>query len=435
MRSDALVTILFFNIYLAIHYIRLALTQEYNSSPLDEITCLFLLPFAILYLSDRRSWLPALSMFGFGAVLLLGAIVFPNRGVPQPFSAILTIALDCKLAIMTFAFAWIFKRTGLAMQVFESLSVLIIVLCLINIPFILHDLGTGTSIKGTLLSKKGVFWLPHGLFLFHGEVAWLNAFGAFAAATRYRLRKRMLDLTLCVLFVVIACVVISVKEIVGCFAGLLIIFRARRSGFSSFGVQLTALAGVAAVVLNYTELGSAILDHVGMFYGSDAIDSVRAAMLNVSFRIAADYFPLGAGGGTFGSAASYQYGYSQVYYDYGIYLLWGGSPDYAAFLQDAYWPKVIGEGGVLGVIFYVVFLMSCGVSILYRDPNASSHQEALRRLCLAFLTLILVVSIASSPFTDELLTFVTALCFGCGMSGSLRAGGGRNGALSPAFAR
>ena len=177
------------------------------------------------------------------------------------------------------------------------------------------------------------------------------------------------------LFVVIACVVISVKEIVGCFAGLLIIFRARRSGFSSFGVQLTALAGVAAVVLNYTELGSAILDHVGMFYGSDAIDSVRAAMLNVSFRIAADYFPLGAGGGTFGSAASYQYGYSQVYYDYGIYLLWGGSPDYAAFLQDAYWPKVIGEGGVLGVIFYVVFLMSCGVSILYRDPNASSHQE------------------------------------------------------------
>ena len=55
-------------------------------------------------------------------------------------------------------------------------------------------------------------------------------------------------------------------------------------------------------------------------------------------------------------------------------------------------------------------------------------------MCLAFLTLILVVSIASSPFTDELLTFVTALCFGCGMSGSLRAGGGRIGALSPAFA-
>lgn len=336
---------------------------------------------------------------------------------------------------MTFAFAWIFKKTGSAMQVFESLSVLIIIICLINIPFILHDLSAGANIKGTMLTKKGVFWLPHGLFLIHVEVAWLYAFGAFAAATRYRLRKRMLDLTLCVLFVVVVSFAVSVKETVGCFAGLLIIFRARRSGYGSFGMQITALAGVAVVVLNYTELGSAILGHVGMFYGSEAIDSVRAGMLNASFRIAADYFPLGGGGGTFGSAASYQFGYSQLYYDYGIYLLWGGSPDYPAFLQDAYWPKVIGEGGVLGLIFYVLFLLSCGVSILYRDPNASSHQESLRRLCLALLLLILVVSIASSPFTDELLTFVTALCFGCGMSGSLRSGGGRNGALSSAFAR
>ncbi len=435
MHLDALVTIWFFNIYLAIHYIRLALAQEYNSSPLDEITCLILLPFAILFLSDRRSWLPALSMLGFGTVLLLGVIVFPNRGVPQPISAILTIALDCKLAIMTFAFAWIFKKTGNAMQIFESLSVLIIVLCLINIPFILHDLSAGVNIRGNTLGSKGAFFLPQGLVLGHSEVAWLNSFGAFVAATRYRLRKRTLDLMLCALFATFVLLAVSVKEMVGCFAGLLIIFSTPRSGFGSFGMHLAVLAGVAALVLTYTKLGSAVLAHVSMFYGSDAIDSVRAGMLNASLRIAADYFPLGAGGGTFGSAASYQYGYSQLYYDYGIYLLWGGSPDYAAFLQDAYWPKVIGEGGVLGVIFYVVFLMSCGVSILYRDPNASSHQEALRRLCLAFLSLILVVSIASSPFTDELLTFVTALCFGCGMSGSLRAVGGRNGALSPAFAR
>ncbi len=434
MHFGALVTIGFFNLYLAIHYIRLALSQEYGPSLLDETTCLIVLPLAFLFLKDRRSWLPALSMLGFWAVLILGAIIFPNRGVSQPISAILTIALDSKLAIMTFAFAWLFKRTGSATQVFESLSILIIILCLINIPFILYDLSAGVSIKGNPLGAKGVFVLPEGLFLFHSEVQWLNVFGAFATATRYRLRKRTLDLMLCALFVMLVCLVISIKEMLGCFVGLLIILRTPRSGFGSFGIQLAVLSGVAALVLTYTDLGAAILGHVGMFYGSDAIDTVRAGMLDASFRIAAEHFPLGTGGGTFGSAASFQYGYSQVYYDYGIYLLWGGSPDFPNFLMDAYWPKVIAEGGALGVIFYLLFLVSCGVYIFNRDPNATSTDETLRRLCLALLFLILAISTASSPFTDELLTFVTALCLGYGMSRSFQAGGARNG-VRPAAPR
>ena len=217
-RYGALVTIWFFNLYLAIHYIRLALAQQYDSSLLDKIVCLIVLPFAILFLKDRKSWLPALAMLGYGAVLMLGALIFPNRGVSQPFAAILTIALDFKLAIMTFAFAWLFKRTGSAMQVFESLSILIIVLCLINTPFIFYDLSTGVNIKGYPLGTKGILTLPNGLLLIHTEVASLYAFGAFVTATRYRLRKRTLDLMLCALFVTLACFAISVSQIVGCLA-------------------------------------------------------------------------------------------------------------------------------------------------------------------------------------------------------------------------
>ncbi|MGH7843113.1 MAG: hypothetical protein ACREQT_16550 [Candidatus Binataceae bacterium] len=435
-RFGALATIWFFNLYLALHYIRLVLAQEYEASPLDETTCLIVLPFAILFLQDRRSWLPALSMLGYWTVLILGAIIFPNRGVSQPIAAIITIALDSKLAIMTFAFAWLFKRTGSAAQVFENLSILIIILCLINIPFILQDLSTGVGIKGDQLSMKGVFVQSQGLFMHQTEVAWLSAFGAFVAATRYRLRKRSLDLILCALFVMFVCLVVAVKETVGCFVGLLIIFRTSRSGFGSLGVGLALMAGVAAFVLNFTELGTAILGHIGMYYGSDAIDNVRAAMMDASFRIAAAHFPLGTGGGTFGSGAAYQFGnYSQLYYDYGIYLLWGGSPDMPGFLQDMGWAKLVGEGGALGVIFYLLFLVSCGAYLFYHDPSATSADEALRRLCLAFLMLILAISIASSPFTDELLTFVAALGLGYGMSRPLRSGGARNGVRSAAPTR
>ncbi|MGH6839071.1 MAG: hypothetical protein ACREDT_09770, partial [Methylocella sp.] len=245
IRSGGLVTIGFFNLYLALHYIRLALAQEYGTSLLDKITCIIVLPFAILFFQDRKSWLPALSMLGYSLVLMLGAILLSNTGVSQPFSAMLTIALDSKLAIMTFAFAWLFKRTGSAKQVFESLSILIIILCLINIPFILYDLSTGVTVKGGPLITKGDFVLPQGLLLHHIEVAWLNAFGALVAATRYRLRKRTLDLMLCGLFSVFLCRTLSIKEIAACSVGLLIIFRPNRSGFGSLAVGLAALAGVA----------------------------------------------------------------------------------------------------------------------------------------------------------------------------------------------
>ena len=79
----------------------------------------------------------------------------------------------------------------------------------------------------------------------HNEVAWLSALGAFAAATRYILRKRTLDLMLCALFVMLVCLVLSIKEMVGCFVGLLIIFLPNRAGFGSLGVGLAMLAGVA----------------------------------------------------------------------------------------------------------------------------------------------------------------------------------------------
>jgi hypothetical protein len=103
--------------------------------------------------------------------------------------------------------------------------------------------------------------------------------------------------------------------------------------------------------------------------------------------------------------------------------------------MDMCWAKFIGEGGALGVIFYLLFLGSCGVYIFYRDPNATSADEALRRLCLAFLLLILAISTASSPFTSEVLEFVAALGLGYGMSRPLRAWGARNGVRSAAPAR
>ena len=62
MRSGALVTIGFFNLYLAMHYIRLALSQTYQPSLLAE-AILIVLSLTFLFLKDRNTEAPQVAKF------------------------------------------------------------------------------------------------------------------------------------------------------------------------------------------------------------------------------------------------------------------------------------------------------------------------------------------------------------------------------------
>lgn len=84
----------------------------------------------------------------------------------------------------------------------------------------------------------------------------------------------------------------------------------------------------------------------------------RAILLKYGIITAKEYFPLGTGFGTFGSDTASKY-YSPLYRAYGFTNLYGMGPSQGFFLNDNYWPMVMGQFGFLGLplfgyLYYII---------------------------------------------------------------------------------
>jgi hypothetical protein len=121
-------------------------------------------------------------------------------------------------------------------------------------------------------------------------------------------------------------------------------------------------------------------------------ETARYALFKYGFVTAKNYFPLGSGFATYGTAIAQQY-YSPLYYTYNFSKYWGLGSDFSAFLTDNYWPAVMGEFGFFGLILMAVLLISViKHSISFTDNKYS-------KLCVVFgFASLLVSSIASSSF-------------------------------------
>ena len=94
----------------------------------------------------------------------------------------------------------------------------------------------------------------------------------------------------------------------------------------------------------------------GNFLVPEAINRPRWMLYRYGFKIAKDFFPFGSGFGTYATSISYTKHYSDIYGLYGIDTRYGFQKGDVLFLQDSYWPAVMGETGFIGVIFAVTLL-------------------------------------------------------------------------------
>lgn len=109
--------------------------------------------------------------------------------------------------------------------------------------------------------------------------------------------------------------------------------------------------------------------------------SARSVMLQKSFEVMKDHFPIGTGFGTYGSAEAAKH-YSPVYLKYGFNDYWElrdmsnlqntmrlvykydwerylKNPDIInepSFLSDQFWPIIFGQSGALGTVIFLVIL-------------------------------------------------------------------------------
>ena len=89
----------------------------------------------------------------------------------------------------------------------------------------------------------------------------------------------------------------------------------------------------------------------------------RTALYGGSILIARDYAPLGAGLGRYASHMS-RVDYSPLYERYGLAEVNGLREQNPKFVTDTFWPQILGELGVIGMISYAAFLAFIGWDLL-----------------------------------------------------------------------
>lgn len=129
------------------------------------------------------------------------------------------------------------------------------------------------------------------------------------------------------------------------------------------------------------------------YYFFSNMKAAREVLLVNSFKVANDYFPLGAGFGTYGSAAAGSH-YSQIYYDYDMDEVFGLEPFNPQFASDSFWPMLIGQFGYIGTICYILALLSIFVKI-WKIKDDKLHFVAL----MIFMYLLLS-SLTESSFCN-----------------------------------
>lgn len=80
----------------------------------------------------------------------------------------------------------------------------------------------------------------------------------------------------------------------------------------------------------------------------------RYLLVVTAIDIANDHFPFGAGLSTYGSPAAKIF-YSPLYEEYGFSKIHGLSESNSQYLNDNFWPTIIGQSGYFGTIFYFLF--------------------------------------------------------------------------------
>lgn len=146
------------------------------------------------------------------------------------------------------------------------------------------------------------------------------------------------------------------------------------------------MLGLLGVIVAWNQL---------VFYFTTTTEA-RSILLYVGIDLFKKYFPLGAGLATFGTAAAQKY-YSPVYGIYGLSNRHGFTFDNPLYLTDNFWPAVIGETGLIGLVVFLVTLYFA-FKYLYKKCNQTNMA---RMIIIFFIVTILSSSIATSIFAQN----------------------------------
>jgi len=275
-------------------------------------------------------------------------------------------------------------------KAFYFVAVIIVITTLINVafpgPFNKFVGAEALFYRANMLSAVSVFGHPGGL----GTT--MGIFACFTAAY-YIVTGEKSILVLTAIFLMTMLLSLRITPAVGFYGALVFaafILRSTERHRATF--FLIAIGGMFLFV--FADIVIDILSGALKGYITHAnYDKVaRDALYINGFKIARDYFPLGAGFGTYGGYISYLI-YSPLYYKYGLYKMWGLSPQTGQFISDTFWPHIMGEIGFIGLIIYVAIIF---VLITFTVKAVKTFESTFLRTFALGTAMTFVLSLAHS---------------------------------------
>ncbi|WP_197058430.1 hypothetical protein [Modestobacter caceresii] len=349
-----------------------------------------------LVTEGRLVWLPGTGWFlGFlvaGLVSAALAEVPAGLAVPAAFIAV-------KGVVFAFAIAQLhWTRDDLALLVRLGVTAIVVMAftALLNLalPAAWANFTTGRppiSYIGPFPAINGVFQHPAAFSRFSGVLA--------VGALVYGLvvRRSLANTILVLLSGGLAFLTFQVKSIVGLLATLAAVGT---RFLRPVGVAALLAVGPLVALLTVPPLAALIGGDIDIYLNQD---SARSMLTAGGVTVAAQFFPLGAGFGRYGSSTAAD-DYSPLYYALGFpgrYGL-GPGPDSGQFLNDSQWPAIYGETGWFGAFCFAAGLACMLVALLRR---VSAREDVLVRWMritgVGWLVLLLVESAVAPVFVSS----------------------------------
>lgn len=240
------------------------------------------------------------------------------------------------------------------------------------VEFFAPDLVRNAFALPPIELQRGNLTIVTGIFVHPALYGWLTAFVSLFLYARFTVDRALWALPLALLMNAGTLLSGRRTPLIGVVVAL-VVGAARQLRIGEAAVRTWAVVGVVLVVVGIaalpflsTQVRDTLSDYVAPpqmideIFGPDPDSDVlhrlqpRVGLYLGSLAIARDHFPLGVGIGRFGSHMSREE-YSPVYAEYGMDTMYGIREEDPIAVTDTFWPMILGEAGLLGLVGSAIF--------------------------------------------------------------------------------
>ncbi|MBA5847043.1 O-antigen ligase family protein [Gordonia amicalis] len=351
-------------------------------------------------LAEKRELRKVPGFYLIAAFAVVGFVSSFIEGVPI-YVSLSGASLVLKGLLLAFAVAQIdWRESDLRKVVFFGAIVIAFILVCTLVNLIAPGFWLNTVLNAPKYSDRFGLKPVLGPFIHPGYFGSVMALSGLAIlAYRTHVGRGRVSLVLGLASVLAMLLTLRRKVVLGAVSGASLIAVLRYGRFS-----LTWITGILVIVgILFWTLIQDVLSATYSEYVENYEQVARIRLYLDGFDLALHNFPFGVGFGRFGSATA-RATYSPIYYDLGYPSIWGLGPtdETGKFLTDTFWPGIVAETGLIGLVLFASFLV-----VIFRFGRLVTRRAGSGRRLSAWLGVTLcawtvqmvVESVAGAVFT------------------------------------